>query len=99
MNQEKLVEELREGHAWKYADGPVYSQGTKYSDKSKATDLELLKAASTCHNCNRSATSEEVQEAIEFAHDYDSFSNEILRYIEHASDCDFYEDSDEYQED
>lgn len=97
MKQDKLVEELRAGHAWKYADGPVYSQGTKFSDKSKATDVELLKAASTCHCCNRSATSEEVQEAIEFAHDYKSFSNEILRYIEHASDC-FAEFDDDEEE-
>jgi len=71
MEKQALVIELRDGHAWKYADGPVYSQGTKYSDKSKATDVELLKAASTCHCCNRSATSEEVQEAIE--------SNEFIR--------------------
>lgn len=88
MEKQAFVKELREGHAWKYADGLSYSVGMKHSDKSKATDWDLIKAASTCSTCTRSACDEEIEEAIGFAHDYESFAKEIGQYIEHASDCD-----------
>lgn len=95
MKKQAFVNELREGHAWKYADGLCYSEGMKHSDKSKATDWDLIKAASTCSTCNRSASNEEIEEAIEFAHDYESFAKEIGQYIEHASDCIVEIDDDE----
>ena len=87
MEQKQLADELRQGHAWRYADGLCVHSGGKYGDKSKATDWELLKAASTCNGCNKSATNEEIEGAVADADDYKSFATLIAPSIEHALDC------------
>ena len=87
MDRKRLSDELRQGHAWKYADGLVAAYGTKFSDKAKATDWELVKAASTCHACGRSATTDDIERAEEQSHDYPSFKSLIALCIEHALDC------------
>lgn len=74
MDRTTLADELRKGHAWRYADGLVVASGTKHSDKAAATEWELVKAASTCNACTRSATTEEIERAIADAHDYQSFA-------------------------
>lgn len=87
MDQQQLADMLREGHAWRYADGLVVAHNTKHSDKTIATDWELVKAASTCNACGRSATTKDIEEAVTDAHDYKSFATLIARCIEHAHDC------------
>ena len=88
MDRRSLADELREGHAWRYADELVMAVGTKHSEKAAATDWELVKAASTCHACGRSVTKDEIAQAELDAHDYESFATLIAPCIEHASDCD-----------
>ena len=87
MDQRQLAEELREGAAWQYADGLMAAIGENVANKSEATDGELVKAASTCHTCNRSATNDDIEESIADAHSYSSFAKLIAPRIEHADDC------------
>lgn len=87
MEMKTLADALRDGFAWKYLDGPVVSEGTKHSDKSKATDWELVKAASTCHTCGRSATNDAIERAVADANDLKSFSEIVSDDVEHAMDC------------
>jgi len=95
MDRKNLADELREGHAWKYADGLVMAVNTKHSDKAAASDWELVKAAATCHECGRSATNDEIEQAVTEAHDYGSFASLIQEHIEHALECN--EATDEHE--
>lgn len=99
MDQKQLADELRQGHAWRFADGLRVSIGGKYDDKTKANDWELVKAASTCNSCGKSATNEEISEAVADAHDYKSFATLIAPCLEHAHDCIFDPDEEEYGDD
>lgn len=99
MDQKQLADELRKGHAWRFADGLQMSVGGKYDDKTKATDWELVKAASTCNSCGKSASNDEIEEAVAEAHNYNSFATLIAEYIEHTDDCIFDPDDLEYDED
>ncbi len=87
MELNVLADELRDGFAWRYLDGPVRAVGTKHSDKSKATNWELAKIAATCHACGRSATADEIEKAVADAEDVESFSDIISDDVEHAEDC------------
>ena len=87
MELKTLADELRDGFAWKYLDGPVVSVGTKHSDKSNATDWELVKAAATCSTCGRSATNDSIEKAVADANDMKLFSEIVSDDVEHAMDC------------
>ena len=82
MELKTLADELRAGFAWRYVDGLVAAEG-----KSNATDWELVKAAATRHACGRSATNNEIEEAVADANDMKSFSDIISDDVEHAIDC------------
>ena len=99
MKQKQLADELRQGHAWRYTDGLVVGVGGKHADKAKATDWELVKAASKCNSCGRAATTEEIEHAIADAHDYKSYAALIAPSIEHAHDCIAVPDEDDYLDD
>lgn len=87
MELKTLADELRNGSTWKYLDGPVVAVGTKHSDKSKATDWELVKAAATCSTCGHSATHDAIEKAVADANDPKSFSEIVSDDVEHAMDC------------
>lgn len=86
MELKELADELRAGFAWRYADGPVVMSAAK-KEKVNADDWTLLKAAATCHACRRSATNDEINEAVAEAEELDAFSEIIAEKIEHALDC------------
>ena len=93
MQQKELASQLRQGHCWQYAnDRATRSRDTVVRDKQRATDWELVKAASTCVYCRRSAANDEINQEISDAHDDESFLELIQSDIEHAVDCD-YEDA------
>ena len=98
MKQSQLAEELRQGHCWKYADGLV-AKMVPGEDKATASEWKLVKLASTCHECGRSATTEEIETAVSLATDYESFASLIYPQIEHAMECEQWEDEEcEYYE-
>ena len=93
MQQKELASQLRQGHCWQYANDRVARlRGTSVREKQRATDWELVKAASTCVYCRRSAANDEINQAMSDAHDDESFLELIQSDIEHAVDCD-YEDA------
>jgi hypothetical protein len=61
--------------------------GDEKIDKKRATDWELVKTASTCFGCSRSACDDEIKQAIDQAHDHESFNELIATCIEHGLDC------------
>ena len=87
MKQQQLADELRQGHCWRYVDELVACIGDKAVDKKRATDWELVKTASTCFGCMRSACDDEIKQAIAQAHDHESFNELIATCVEHALDC------------
>tara|TARA_R110002111_G_scaffold18931_1_gene46185 strand:- start:35726 stop:35983 length:258 start_codon:yes stop_codon:yes gene_type:complete len=83
MDHATLVEQLRDGYAWKHADGLV----ARPESKTEATADQLLQIAATCHACGRRATTEEVEQAVNDATDLDSYMLLVANRIEHAPDC------------
>ena len=92
MQQKELASQLRQGNCWQYANDRVARLGDRSPGKQRATDWELVKAASTCFYCRRSAANDEINQAMSDAHDDESFLELIQSDIEHALDCD-YEDA------
>lgn len=93
MQQKELASQLRQGNCWQYAnDRAARSRDTVFRDKQTATDWELVKVASTCLFCRRSAADDEINQAMSHAHNAESFLELIQSDIEHALDCD-YEDA------
>jgi hypothetical protein len=87
MDQRQLADELRQGHCWRYVDEMAAHIGGQKVDKKRATDWELVKTASTCFGCERSACDDEIKQAIAQAHDHESFNELIATCVEHALDC------------
>lgn len=98
MLAKELARQLRQsGLLWNFADGPVLrfrvqqlESGVRpmmETDKSKASDEYLIKAAATCDTCGMSASNSEIIQAIKAADDVESFSEIIRPLIEHRTDC------------
>jgi hypothetical protein len=95
MDVEALAKELRDtGHDWRYSGGELVAKvsagsvpGISATDKSNATDWELVKIAATCFHCGRSATDERIETAVDGASNVRSFCWLICRRIEHADNC------------
>ena len=86
-----LAGELRRGYWWQFANERLIISGRDpgFEDKSIAGDDQLLKAASTCMDCRRSAPHGEVRHSLAKASDMKSFLKLIGLKIEHKDDCDY----------
>ena len=91
MKLKALAGELRRGYWWQFANERLIISGRDpgFEDKSKADDDQLLKAASTCMDCRRSAPHGEVRHSLAKASDMKSFLKLIGLKIEHKDDCDY----------
>lgn len=90
MLRKQLAKELRKGHLWQYADDRVAKisfRDPNSTDKAKASDWDLVLAASTCYTCDGEASKEDIVRAEKSARGYESFEKLIWPCIEHERGC------------
>jgi hypothetical protein len=91
MKLKALADELRKGYWWQLANERLIAGGKEpdFNDKSKADDEQLVKAASTCMDCRRSAPHPAVRDAVAKAIDMKAFLKLVGPKIEHKASCDY----------
>jgi len=92
MELKTLADALRTGGSWQLANDRVFrwQHGeSDFSDKSKASDFELVKAAATCADCGMSVSQQDIRDVVGKATNLQFFLNIIAGQIEHAADCSY----------